>query len=724
MAPETAFDLFDPRLQAWVHRQGWTKLHEIQELAARPILGGHDVLIAAPTAGGKTEAVFIPLLTRVAEAAAESEAPTILAVCPLKALINDQWNRLQPMADAVGMEAHRWHGDVSGAAKERALRSSGILLITPESIEARLSRQGGTFRESLSGIRAIVIDELHAFIGTERGRHLQSLLHRVEQITSTRPQRIGLSATIGDLAMAGDFMRPGGEVEIIETDAAGSVGLKLQVRGYFDQRGQGAGADDLGSVVERAVAEHMYSTLRGESNLVFANARGNVEVLAALLREQCERERVPNEFFPHHGSLSRELRHQLETRLREGTQPTTAICTSTLELGIDIGAVESVAQYRAPANVASIRQRLGRSGRRGRPAILRVYVPEDRLGPRRSIIDELRTELVQTIAVVDLLLDRWYEPPNAQALHLSTLVHQVLSCVAQQGSLTAKSLYRLLCDAGPFRTVSSLIFAKVLRDMGRTDLLVQMHDQQLVLGLEGERIVNRYDFYAAFNTPEEFRVVAGGRTLGSIPVDFPLTPGMRIVFAGRRWQVTLVDSASRTIDVVRAPGGQPPRFGGGGGTVHTEVRSRMLRAYANSGEVRYLDGNAQELLSQGQAAFAAYGLGADRLVDVGADTYVFPWCGDRALATLTLALRATGHEASVEGPSIRVEGVTRNAVDSSLRTLRSGGPMDALELAARLERVDTEKFYWVLSDDLYSIEVSASQLDPAGAWEALADFAD
>jgi len=239
-------------------------------------------------------------------------------------------------------------------------------------------------------------------------------------------------------------------------------------------------SDDLdiadGSIY--AISNSVYDSLRGTSNLIFANSRARVETVADLLRRKCEINRVPNEFWPHHGSLSKELREDAEAAIKDKSRPVNVVCTSTLEMGIDIGTVNSIAQIGAPPSVASMRQRLGRSGRRGNPAILRIYIQEPEICEDTPPSDALRSDLVQSIAMVRLLIDKWNEPPSKNGLHLSTLVQQILSSIAQYGGISAIQLWQLLCgDQGPFSPVDRQMLVELLRVMGqhKLDGLVRSH---------------------------------------------------------------------------------------------------------------------------------------------------------------------------------------------------------------------------------------------------------
>ena len=474
-AASRAFDLLAEPVRRWVYDQRWQSLRDAQEAAIPVLLAGTaDVIIAAATAAGKTEAAFLPICSRLASEPAPGPGTRVLYVAPLKALINDQYDRLSGLCERMEIPVHRWHGDVPGSKKSAFLkRPDGILLITPESLEALFVVRGPAVGGLLAALQYVVVDELHAFLGTERGAQLRSLLHRVELAIRRRVPRVGLSATLGDMSLAADALRPG-QPENVQCIASPSGGqdLSVQIRGYLTMPQENNQNDEAPD--QQQIAADLFRVLRGRDNLVFTNSRATTELYAARLRDMCEAAGAPNEFFPHHGSLSRELREDVEAALKDRGRPTTAVATTTLEMGIDIGSVQSVAQLGAPPSVAALRQRLGRSGRRGEPAVLRVYVTEPLVDARTTLADELRAELIQSIATLELLQAGWCEPPDQDALHLSTLIQQLLSAIAQHGGITAAAGYRALCGPGsPFTAVTQAQFGSLLRDLGAREVLVQ-----------------------------------------------------------------------------------------------------------------------------------------------------------------------------------------------------------------------------------------------------------
>lgn len=727
----SAFERLHPGVQRWIWRRGWRSLRPIQEHAAVPILAGdRDVLITAPTAGGKTEAAFLPIVSRLA-AGSETDPDAglgCLCVSPLKALINDQYRRLQELCDAAGVTVHRWHGDVSGSKKRQVLRgASRLLLITPESMEALFVLRGSQTAALYAGLEYLVVDELHAFLGGPRGRQLQSLLHRLEAAVGRRVPRIGLSATLGDLDLAAELLRPGGGEAVVrvEDDGDGRE-LRLQIRGYVNrppktgaekEAAEAEGPEDeapTGSAL-LDVARHLFAHLRGSDNLVFANSRNRVEQLTDRLRRLCEAAGVPPEFLPHHGNLSRDLREEAEAWLKKAGHPATVVCTSTLELGIDGGNVASVAQVGRPQSVTALRQRLGRSGRRDDdPAVLRIYVQEGQIDSQTQPHDSLRAAVVEATAVVELLLAGWLEPPPVGELQLSTLVQQILSVIAERGGVHPQAAWDLLCRTGPFPGVNRQRFMLLLRELGRREVVSQASDGDLVLGVQGEILVGHYSFYAAFTSPDEYQLRTAGRTLGTMPALMPLVVGHYLIFGGRRWKIVAVDDEARVADLTPAAGGRAPIFGGGPLRVHDRVRREMERLYRGDGVPIYLDPPARRLLAEGRASFRQLGLDQRAVIPFGSGSLLFPWCGDRALHTLTLLLNAGGVDATHEGIAVVVRDVAPEDLLPRLARI-AATPPDPLELAARVGNRRSEKYDHLLPDDLLTADYAARALDVPGA---------
>ncbi len=720
-----AFDLLAESVRRWIWKKGWTSLRDIQERAIPALVqGDQDLIISASTAAGKTEAAFLPLVSRVL-AGDRQGGFDLVYIGPLRALINDQFGRLEDLCEALGIPVHPWHGDISQALKSKARKHpSGILLITPESLEAMFVLRGNEVPGVFQGTQAIVIDELHALLDSERGVHLRSLMTRLEIAVGRRVRRVGLSATLGDMDLARSYLRPEApqDVELLESRAEGQE-LQVQIRGYLTgvdretEESEDGAPEKQDLSAQRAISEHIFQKMRGANNLVFAGSRGRVELYSDLLRQKCAAEKVPDEFFPHHASLSRDHRLFVETRLKEGRLPTTAICTATLELGIDIGDVACVGQIGPPFSVADLRQRLGRSGRRpGLPSVLRMYAPEPRTNAESHFIDRLHLGLIRSIAMIELLVEGWCEPPDPHALHLSTLTHQILSVIAERGGASATRIFATLCDRGPFRTVDQALFARLLRRLGDKEvaMIEQAPDGTLLLGRQGERIVEHYSFYAVFQTPEEFRVVHDGKTLGTLPVDYPLAPNMTIIFSGRRWCILEVHDRERLILVSPDHAGIPPKFGGGGGVIHDKVVQRMRTVLAEKTLPAYLDKVAVGLLEAARSEFVNSRLDQTKLLSFGEDnTLVATWRGTTATTSLGLVLTGMGYEVSTHDGFLEVAlpKDSDTTVQAALHNIANGKEDLARIVRPCAAGLGTQKFHPFIGDELLFEDALTEQID-------------
>jgi ATP-dependent Lhr-like helicase len=689
-----AYDRLHPKVQQWIRGQGWSQLRPVQVAAANAILGGEgDVLISASTAAGKTEAAFLPILTLVAER--KRPGLSVLYVSPLKALINDQFSRLGLLCEHLELPIVRWHGDASQSAKSRMTKDpKGIALITPESIEAMFARRPADVVKLLCALDFVVIDEVHAFMQGPRGLHLSSLLKRIDAASQQRARRIGLSATIGDLDVAAGWLRPTEPATVkVLNDPGEGLDLQLQIRGYVDK------APEKSSKVEaphqqegdadvevnptsamQEIAEHLFGVLRGSNNLVFGGSRRTVETLADALRSKSERVGVPNEFYAHHGNLSKELREELESRLKSGDLPTTAVCTTTLELGIDIGSVKSIAQIDAPRSISSLRQRLGRTGRReGIPSILRIYVAERECDQNSNLLDELRPNVVRAVAAIRLLARRFVEPASSSSALATALLHQTLSVIAERGGAKADAIFKLLGGPGPFAAVTPKDYIDLLRHAASPEMsiLEQAPDGTLMLGKQGERLVLARDFFAMFQGDQEWRLALGSKTLGTIPLSNPVAKGNLIVFAGRRWQIVDVDERAHVLAVAPHRGGRIPKFEGASAEeTHDALLLEMRRVYESDDVPTYLDEPAKALLSQARAAYRRSDLARVNILDAGSAVHLFPWVGSAAASVIAVALALLGVTAEANGLSVVLPGVGMDDAKKALAKLASSAPED------------------------------------------------
>lgn len=701
-------------LQRCLWESGWTDLREAQAEAIPVVLDSdQDIVISAATAAGKTEAAFLPLLTRIWHGKSRSlntpehgiapdEAPrgVILYVAPVKALINDQVERLQRFCERMEIPVYPWHGDVGQSSRKRFFADPrGIVLITPESLESLLFRRGSDLRQVFAELQAVVVDELHAFLGNVRGRQLQSLLHRLEALLGQRVRRVGLSATLGDIGLAAEFLRPGHGDSVSKIAISGEKrGIQLVVKAILQPSTVTRTKQDA----HGTIAVELFERLRGANYLVFPAGVGMVEFYADALRKLCEAAGLPVTYFPHHGRLAKSEREGTEAELKRGNLPISAICTTTLEMGIDIGAIKGVVQIGAPQTVASLCQRIGRAGRReGDAAVLWQYCIAETLGPGADCVDSLYEDLVQAVAVIQLFLAKWYEPPTVGALHYSTLVQQVLSLVAERHGVTAAQAYQMLCQTGPFNTVSEANFVTLLRAMAAKDLLMQDTNRLLLHGVSGERMVNHYTFYAAFPDSQEYRLRQAGKELGTLPLPGTSVRGNVITFAGRRWCIDDIDHEKRLVELSASSMGKLPRTGGDGMPVHTRVRQEMRAILASEDIPAWLDATARMLLRDAQRQYKALKLDDSRYVVEDHTVYVFLWQGDRVQAALVALLMNEGKHAENHGICVAVKYTNPEAMADTLAKIADQPCPLPDKVLVRKQVADTEKWDWVLPDELF-----------------------
>lgn len=676
------FDRLDHRIQRWIWEKKWRELRDVQDKAIPLVLDGEQhVLICAATAAGKTEAAFLPALTSVVER--KKPGFSILYISPLKALINDQFRRLEELCEALEVDVVRWHGDAPQAGKDKAVKKPrGVSLITPESIEALFVRRPALARKMFAEIDFVIIDELHYFLEGPRGLHLASLLNRLDAVGAKPARRIGLSATVGDIGKAKSYLTSGQPEKcslLVSKD--GRPELKTQIKAYIeddkveDQDALESEAED--PLALDRIADDIYRYFRTTSNLVFAGSRRRVESLTDRLRDRCEKNGVPNEFFAHHGSLAKEMREDLEARLKQEALPTTAVATTTLELGIDIGQVKATAQIDAPQSMAALRQRLGRTGRReGVPAILRLFVRERRVHGGSFPIDRLRMEVARSVAAIRLLIADYIEPPQVNLAIPTVVLQQVMSLVAEYGGMTVADLYRLICGRGLLSEMPKSDFVLLLKGMAHPNvkLIEQAPSGLIMLGEQGERRVAKHDFFALFETIDEWRVMADGKPLGTLPLTNMLGVGSYLSFAGKRWRVEAVDSVGRVIQVTSHRSGKVPKFESlGNEYLDRRIVEETREVLRGEAEYPYLDATAKELLAEACRYYKDVGLDDAVMLSHRDAVLLFTWRGTTVNQLLALAFKMSGLPAEVHDAGINIPATNEADVARTLATWARAG---------------------------------------------------
>lgn len=697
----SAFDRYAPFVQDFIYNHNWENLRSIQVAAADAIFNtDENVLLTASTASGKTEAAFFPILTELWENPPASVGAIYIG--PLKALINDQFYRLGDLCEEADIPVWHWHGDVSASHKAKMLKHpSGILQITPESLEALLMHKHAAVPRLFCDLRYVVIDEVHSLLRGDRGGQTLCLIERLGRMAGVNPRRIGLSATIGDPERTGAFLASGTgrgciiprfeeprRVWRLSMEHFYITGPQATERALQDHGPQQAdvlkvervaggedrgGANDDGSrMAPRALPDpdgatvldaddnallaptdtapndadpgigYIFERTRGRKCLVFVNSREEAEAVCSMLRSYCEARHEPDRFLIHHGNLSASYRETAEDIMRDEEQLQTTVTTATLELGIDIGRLERAFQIDAPFTVSSFLQRMGRTGRRDDPPEMHFVMREEQPEPRSMMPETVPWKLIQGIALVQLYREeKWVEPPALDRLPYSLLYHQVMATLASCGELSPAELAQRVLTLSYFHRVSADDLRVLLHHLIDTDQVEVTEGGGLIVGISGERITNSFKFYAVFQENEEFTVRCESSELGTIVN--PPPAGERIAIAGHCWLVEEVDWKRHLVFCTQVKGRVPAYFGDCAGDINTHVLERMKRALEEHEAYPYLLGNARARLAQARHVAANAGVaGRDSrpLINLGGDTWaLFPWLGSYAFLALERLLK-------------------------------------------------------------------------------------
>jgi len=542
------FEQLHPSLQYHVvNTLGWSTLRPTQLAAIPPIHAGAHCLLLAPTAGGKTEAAAIPILSRMLK---ESWPGTsVLYICPIKALLNNLEHRLTHYAGLVGRTVEVWHGDVSQSRKKKALKEApDILLTTPESLEAMLISVRVDRPTWFGNLCAVIVDELHAFAADDRGWHMRSVLHRLDQYLDRPLQRIGLSATVSNPVELLDWFAPVGERCVV-----GSASVSTDADVTIDHVGS---LENAATIIARL---H-----RGEKRLVFCDSRSSAEQLSSMLRGKGIRTYVS------HASLSASERRQAEAAFGE-EKDCVIVATSTLELGIDVGDLDRVIQIDSPSTVSSFLQRMGRTGRRS--------------GGRRNclFLTTNQDAFMLALGVTNLWCKAWVEAARPPDEPWPIAAQQILVATLERGEWPVHELVSLLARCFP-----------ELPGNGFKSLVDHLVEHAYLDGAEGlvrigprtEREYGRgryRDLLASFSGAQLLTARFGSAEIGYIDPT-ALTgedPQRHILLAGRSWLVKEIEWSKRVVWLEPAKEGGKARWMGGARSLSREVCQGIRAALAD-----------------------------------------------------------------------------------------------------------------------------------------------
>jgi ATP-dependent Lhr-like helicase len=628
----STFSKLAPFIQEYIYEHNWTELRPIQIEACNVIFNTDaHLLVTAGTASGKTEAAFLPIVTLLHNH--PSNTIGALYIGPIKALINDQFERLNDLLRAADIPVCHWHGDVYQSHKNKLLKNpKGVLQITPESLESLLINKNYELSRLFGDLRFVVIDEIHAFMGSERGCQILCQLARLTQITKAQPRRIGLSATLGDYSMAEDWLRSGTEKPVITSKIEGRKRqVKLSVEHFY--------ASEEESVINH-YDRYIFNLSKSRKCLIFANNKSQTESIITSLRQIASAEGQPDIYHVHHGSISAGLRQAAEKAMREPNRPTVTAATLTLELGIDIGHLERVIQLESPLAVASFLQRLGRTGRRGETADMRFVCTEDQPSSEKTLPEQIPWQLLQCIAIIQLYLEeRWIEPIKPLKYPLSLLYQQTMSIVAATREIWPTTLAKQVLNLPSFKAITKEDLKLLLRYLIDIDHIQKTEKGTLILGISGEKVVGRFQFYAIFPENQEYIVKHGTTEIGSIIQILPV--GNQFSLAGKNWEILEIDFKKKIIFVKQVDGKGSIYWRGGNGTIHTKILQRMRQVLFEDIEYGYLQKNALKRLQEVRILTRNTGIQHKNilLLEKG-KCCIFPWMGTVGYRTLERLLNS------------------------------------------------------------------------------------
>ncbi|MFG4004207.1 DEAD/DEAH box helicase [Flavobacterium aquidurense] len=576
-----SYELLSEPIRKYIRDKRWEQLRPIQNAAITKILttDNHYILVSR-TASGKTEAAFLPILSQVNF---NEKGVQVLYISPLIALINDQFFRVEELCKNLEVNVVKWHGEANRTLKEKLLKDpSGVVLITPESLEAMLSNKPFNVKHLFSNLKFVVIDEIHSFIGSGRGVQLKSILSRLQDLNEKQFRLIGLSATLGDYEEVKKFAGTSLPTIVLRDSASKEIEATFK---YFESTEPELPLDLL---------KDLYLETKDSKVLIFPNSRGLAEVVAVKLKKISEKVRGHANYFSHHSSVDKEVREYVEYFAKSNNRQNFCIsCTSTLELGIDIGSVDHVVQIDATHSITSLIQRIGRSGRRdGATSSLFLYATN-------------KWSLLQSLACWQLYREGFIEPKDSMSFSYDLLLHQALSMTKGYSGIKFTDLVKLLKQNFAFSDIEIIDIEQILNHLVAIDFLEKLKDE-VIVGIEGEKIVNNRDFYSVFTLEDNFKVVNAGIKIGEIPLSPQIREDENILLAAKIWKIIFVDFKAKKIEVMPTNDGKKPMFSGGGGIVHPVIKNKMFEILYQSRMFKELDEKAADELDEMRSNFSVF----------------------------------------------------------------------------------------------------------------------
>ncbi|MEF8873494.1 MAG: DEAD/DEAH box helicase [Candidatus Thermoplasmatota archaeon] len=539
-----AFDLLSEDISSVLTDLGIEEETRPQEDAIPPILDGKNTLVIAPTGIGKTEAALLPILENILKN--DTDGFALLYITPLKALNRDMIRRVKEFSDRLNFDVGVRHGDTT--RKERRKQAENppeVLITTPETLQIMFT--GKKLRKGLENVEHVVVDELNELAEDERGSQLSLALERLAALSGRDFQRVGLSATVGSPEKVRDFLVGEGRKGVI-VETAGERELDVRVeKPVIEQERDKELSEVMRCDVEKAAALRLCKDFIEEhqSTLFFVNTRDAAETLSSsytLWRDEFYSE----DDFPigvHHGSLSKEARIEMEERFKEGSLKG-LICTSSMELGIDVGRTDLVLQYQSPRQVTRLIQRIGRSGHR---------IGEVSKG---RIIATTMDDVAEAAVISEKAIGRDLERTEIPEEPLSVLANQLISTVHTEKELDTEKFFRLVKRAYPFRGLEEEVYKRLLEQLAEIGVIWK--DEEEGLDKVGKRRASLNYFYDNISMiPDEktyiMRDVSDRSIIGSLDEGFVasnVAEGEVITLQGKAWRIVELEEEEVLVEKV------------------------------------------------------------------------------------------------------------------------------------------------------------------------------
>lgn len=631
-----SYKLLSEPIRKYVRDKRWEELRPIQAAAISKIITtDNNYILASRTASGKTEAAFLPILSK---ADFNAIGVQVLYVSPLIALINDQFFRIEDLCKDLEIAVTKWHGEAKKSLKTNLIKNpNGIVLITPESLEAMFVNAPYNVSTLFGNLKYIIIDEIHSFLGVDRGLQLMSLLSRIQNVNKSKITTIGLSATIGNDNYI-EAKRLTGDIEntkVLLDRAKKETEAKFK---YFNNSTAELSLDLL---------KDLYKETCTNKVLIFPNSRGRTEEVAVKLRKISDRVNGHKYYYSHHSSVDKEIRESIEHFAKNNERFNFCIsCTSTLELGIDIGTVDKIVQIDSTHSVASLVQRIGRSGRReGEKSIVNLYATD-------------KWSLLQSLACWNLYKAEFLEPINTAEKPFDILLHQLLSIVKQLSGCSRTELVKRIDNNPTFQKINETEINSLIDEFLELDYLENIQ-RELILGIEGENIVNSREFYSVFKTEPNFKVIHASKKIGDIPFSSQIRIDENILLAAKIWKIKDIDFKGSKIIVIPARDGRKPKFFGGGGNIHKRIREEMLEILKSKENYSELDENSSTVIDELRHDFKGFSIQNCKfdcpIIEEEGKLLLYTFTGTKINKSLSFLFALTGIESSLDDHSSSFE---------------------------------------------------------------------